>query len=1010
MSKYPAQIDNSITLPAAVDNSTPVDAKVFNNVRSAVLQIEATLGVNPSGISSTVRGRLDTIDTTLLGAVKLSNDLGNTADHPYVIGIQGRPVSSQAPVVGEILGWNGIVWMPMLPAPGITTVFSGDIVGLYPTPTVVRIQGNAINSATLGSIQDGYALTWVNSAGQWQAKPAATGFAAGGDLSGTPTSQQVVSLTGAAGVVTGPATAITIGTVPVATVGEIRGNTTFRIYGLNGAVNAPILQWAANSIDIGSITTSGSIAIRSSSTLVHQVGGSGISAYHSSFGHIFDDDLQVATKRLYDAAVTSITFTQADKTTNSGVGAPFTIQAQNETGTTSTGGNLILNSGTGTSASGSATLSAGGTAAKFIVSDLHAAIYSTSTSYYDMSYADHTVSVGAGGKFNMYVASSPSMTFAPTASPIATVGQIRVNKDFSIKARRADNGADVPLISLDGSNNSRFESIGNATIQGNSEVDILSPSGLIAIEAATAIYLDGTAINIRDAAHSARATIETTFGHGVFGGNGAATAIVTHVGPYTGAETALAGLWFLPQGTARTTANIAIAGNGTTGDTEINSSSVIYLGIGGANKMRLSASTFQFGISYVTPQYTFYNSTAAQLSFGASATASATIVYDQNATGAGSLLSILGQQGAAGVFVGGDVLIGSGAGTGGALDGNIRFKFGTTELAGIRGDLGIGTFGGTSAAGGTNFKVHVGPMPGSGGHFQAGFSDTYGCLWALPLGSIPTYTNMIMYANSASAFFNTPTAGGIIHFIDSGSFFIAKLDRANGFRFGADVSQNPTIYQELFATTPHTFTIQAANVTTGTGSDLDLTSGTGSVTAGAVHLKTGGTTRLTANSTGVVTIANLGVGTVQSDASGNLTSSATPAVQNGGSPWHHLIITPFAGTTNTNSGTYVVAGTFELNLSELTAANGTRAITMRCVGETTSPQMSIKLYNVTAAADVTGSTLTTSSTTPVSLVTGDLTANLSAGNAIYQVQILMAAGGGGDRVILDMANIRVDWT
>lgn len=44
--------------------------------------------------------------------------------------------------------------------------------------------------------------------------------------------------------------------------------------------------------------------------------------------------------------------TQADKTTNGGTGATFTIQAQHETGTTSIGGKLVLQSGSGTSSNG----------------------------------------------------------------------------------------------------------------------------------------------------------------------------------------------------------------------------------------------------------------------------------------------------------------------------------------------------------------------------------------------------------------------------------------------------------------------------------------------------------------------------------------------------------------------------------------------------------------------------------------------------------------------------------
>ena len=60
-------------------------------------------------------------------------------------------------------------------------------------------------------------------------------------------------------------------------------------------------------------------------------------------------------------ATTSPGIKQADKTTNGGTGETITIQAQNETGTTSTGGALNLTSGTGTSSAGAVHLQTGGT-------------------------------------------------------------------------------------------------------------------------------------------------------------------------------------------------------------------------------------------------------------------------------------------------------------------------------------------------------------------------------------------------------------------------------------------------------------------------------------------------------------------------------------------------------------------------------------------------------------------------------------------------------------------------
>jgi hypothetical protein len=60
------------------------------------------------------------------------------------------------------------------------------------------------------------------------------------------------------------------------------------------------------------------------------------------------------------ANVTGFTLKQADLTTNSGTGATFTIQSQNETGTTSVGGPLHLVSGTGTTSAGAIRAKLGG--------------------------------------------------------------------------------------------------------------------------------------------------------------------------------------------------------------------------------------------------------------------------------------------------------------------------------------------------------------------------------------------------------------------------------------------------------------------------------------------------------------------------------------------------------------------------------------------------------------------------------------------------------------------------
>jgi hypothetical protein len=169
-----------------------------------------------------------------------------------------------------------------------------------------------------------------------------------------------------------------------------------------------------------------------------------------------------------DTGKTSFTIKQNDLTTASGTGATLTIQAQNETGTTSTGGSLALKSGTGTTVAGNIGLFIG---------------------------ANETIRVAPGG-----------------GTAIATTGIMRVAKDFGIQARNAADTANIPLLLLDGSNNIQ---IGDLTSTASVQIDAVNTvyllatagSGVVAIEAATDVFLDGSTITIRDASHATAITV-----------------------------------------------------------------------------------------------------------------------------------------------------------------------------------------------------------------------------------------------------------------------------------------------------------------------------------------------------------------------------------------------------------------------------------------------------------------------------------------------------------------------
>jgi hypothetical protein len=76
-----------------------------------------------------------------------------------------------------------------------STTLGGDVIGNSSSNTVTKLQGNPVLAQSLSSAQDGYVLTWKNSATAWEAVIAPSGsFAASGDLSGSSSSQTVIGL------------------------------------------------------------------------------------------------------------------------------------------------------------------------------------------------------------------------------------------------------------------------------------------------------------------------------------------------------------------------------------------------------------------------------------------------------------------------------------------------------------------------------------------------------------------------------------------------------------------------------------------------------------------------------------------------------------------------------------------------------------------------------------------------------------------------------------------------
>ena len=82
-------------------------------------------------------------------------DLAGTYPNPSVAKLQTRDVSSNAPVSGNALLWNGSNWLPGSVI--MTGNASGDLAGTYPSPSVVKLQTRDVSSAAPVS---GTVLTW----------------------------------------------------------------------------------------------------------------------------------------------------------------------------------------------------------------------------------------------------------------------------------------------------------------------------------------------------------------------------------------------------------------------------------------------------------------------------------------------------------------------------------------------------------------------------------------------------------------------------------------------------------------------------------------------------------------------------------------------------------------------------------------------------------------------------------------------------------------------------------
>lgn len=117
----------------------------------------------PTGVYvQSISGEIGPLGAALTTA---GGDLYGTYPNPTVVGINGAPIGPTAQTVGDALVWNGSQWdaSAVLNA---STAAGGDLSGTYPNPTVAALQGSPVSTAApnVGDVLTWDGFQWVPTA------------------------------------------------------------------------------------------------------------------------------------------------------------------------------------------------------------------------------------------------------------------------------------------------------------------------------------------------------------------------------------------------------------------------------------------------------------------------------------------------------------------------------------------------------------------------------------------------------------------------------------------------------------------------------------------------------------------------------------------------------------------------------------------------------------------------------------------------------------------------------
>lgn len=487
-SRYPSQIDSSLTLPIVTDNFSPVSGSVINSLREAIINVEAELGIKPSGTGGTVRARLEQLDT-LIGNFASAGDISGNLNTPLVIGLQGNPISSATPSINQALVWNGAHWAPAnvvgSGGGGGDFIAGGDLSGTSSSQTVIKINGATVPAA--GSLTTGHVLQVSgtsattygyitnsnvdSSAAISYSKLNLSGSIVNADINNSAAiayskldlvdfivNTDINSSAAIAGTKIDPdfgsqnittTGVITLG-ASAATDGKIRlpynGVSAVTVIGVKDSSNndRKFLTWGAGDlIQLGEasrvfdITTLSSTINLNSTTHNIVVGAGHWTLQDFSANNLLQINTSTPAMNIglanvnYLATVASPTIKQADDSTGSATGDALTIQAQNATGATSTGGALVLTSGTGTSINGSVRLQVAGSdvltlAGNSTITNLSTQISSTGNARIKAHSDIANVQTTDTTTTTLF-----SWTIAPEATTVVTAEVLAVNSDAS---------------------------------------------------------------------------------------------------------------------------------------------------------------------------------------------------------------------------------------------------------------------------------------------------------------------------------------------------------------------------------------------------------------------------------------------------------------------------------------------------------------------------------------------------------------------------------------------------